>query len=72
MEAVMNDLSRKFGENVRALRNEKKWSQTRLAERSGLHWSYISRVERGVCMPRLTNVEKIARALRVQPSRLLQ
>ena len=69
---MKDEVIRQFGVNVRAVRHEKQWSQTRLAERSGLHWSYISRVERGVGNPRLINMARIAKALRVDLSRLLQ
>ncbi len=64
-------LSIKFGENVRATRNERKLSQEGLAELSGLHRTYISGVERGVRNPTLSIIIAIAKALQVEPSALL-
>lgn len=60
-----------FGENVRDLRVGMKWSQEELAERSELHRTYISGVERGIRNPTLSIIIKIALALKVPPSQLL-
>jgi transcriptional regulator with XRE-family HTH domain len=54
-----------FGERVRELRLEQKLSQEELAERAGLHRTYIGMIERAEKNITLTNIEKIANALGV-------
>ncbi|HEY8502045.1 MAG TPA: helix-turn-helix transcriptional regulator [Solirubrobacterales bacterium] len=61
----------RFGQNVRALRLEKGWTQEELAERSGLTPVQISRVERGVREVRLTTLLRLMSALETSPGRLL-
>ena len=48
---------------MKRLRKAKSWSQEELADRAGLHRTYISGVERCVRNPTITVVEKIAVAL---------
>ena len=66
------DVRRRVARNMKRLRNEKDWSQEELAERSGLHRTYISGVERGVRNPTLTVLEKIATALKVTLAELVK
>lgn len=54
---------KKFGSKIRLLRNQKKLSQEKLALKAGLHWTYISGIERGQRNISLLNIIKIARAL---------
>ncbi len=61
-----------LGRTVRKLRLRKGWSQEILAERAGLHWTYIGGIERGERNVSLANVVRIARALNVAPVRLLK
>lgn len=60
-----------FAENVARLRREKKLSQTEVANRSGIHATEVSRIERGLRDPRLSTLIRLARALEVDPNRLL-
>ena len=61
-----------FGKRVRALREAKGVSQEDLAEDAGLDRTYISSVERGKRNISLVNIELIAKALGVKPSKLLE
>lgn len=53
-----------YGKKVRLKRKQLKMSQGELAEKTGLHFTYISSVERGERNISIINVGKIARALR--------
>lgn len=53
----------KFGQTVRKHRMERGWSQEKLAERAGLHRTYVADIERGVRNVSLRNLDKIAQAL---------
>lgn len=54
-----------FGERVRHLRKSIKLSQEALAEKAGLHRTYIGNVERGEKNISLENIEILSRALGV-------
>ena len=54
-----------IGERLRELREEKKFSQGDIEERTGLLRHYVSRVENGYTVPGLETLEKLARALEV-------
>jgi transcriptional regulator with XRE-family HTH domain len=60
-----------FGSRVRARRTELGLSQESLAERAGLHWTYIGSVERGQRNIALLNILKLAGALAVDPAVLV-
>lgn len=59
---------RAFGERVRVLRAAAGLSQEQLAERSGLHRTYVSSLERGQRNVGLENILRLATALGVAPS----
>lgn len=61
-----------FGNTVRALRLKKNWTQEDLAERSGLHPTYVGGVERGERNIGFDNIIKLARALGAHPSDLFK
>ncbi len=63
---------RSFAEVLREVRQENGLSQEELADRAGLHRTYISQVERGLKSPSLRSLEQIAQALGVPPSALLR
>jgi transcriptional regulator with XRE-family HTH domain len=66
------DMKQLFGRNVRKFRELKGWSQEELADRSGLHRTYISGIERGVRNPTIEIVGEIASAFNVAPLHLLE
>lgn len=68
---IQPDLKR-FGARVRHERERLHISQEELAARAGLHRTYIGGVERGERNVGLLNLIRIARALRLPASALLQ
>ena len=69
---MSNQLSaKKLGSNVRKFREALGISQEELAERSGLHRTYVGSVERGERNVSLENIVLLARALGEAPSELL-
>jgi transcriptional regulator with XRE-family HTH domain len=62
---------KRVGANLRRAREAEGISQEELADRSGLHRTYVSGVERGVRNPTVAVLEKIAKALKVKTSSLL-
>lgn len=52
-----------FGDIVRNLRKEKGFSQEELADRAGLHRTYIGMIERGEKNIALENINKLSKAL---------
>lgn len=63
---------RVFGDRIRALRQDRGWSQERLAERAGVHRTYLSSLERGERNVSLDNIYAIAEALGVPPAELFE
>jgi transcriptional regulator with XRE-family HTH domain len=63
-------ISKRFGRAIRDRRTAARITQEELAERAGLHPTYVSMVERGVRNPTLDVAAQIARALKVKLPRL--
>jgi len=47
-------------------------SQEQVAERSGVHATEVSRIEAGKRDPRVSTVERLAKAVQVRPGQLLE
>jgi transcriptional regulator with XRE-family HTH domain len=60
-----------FGKHLRDLRLRQAMTQEALADRSGLHPTYIGGIERGERNLGLANILRLANALGVRPSALL-
>lgn len=60
-----------IGENIRREREKRGLSQTDLGRRIGLHFSQISKFERGYSAPTLHALEKIAEGLEINPGLIL-
>ena len=57
--------------SIRSLRQARGWSQELLAERAGVHRTYVGSVERGERNVAIDNICNIAWALGVEPADLL-
>lgn len=57
---------------LKALRTSKDWSQMELSRRSGVSQSFINDLEAGTKQPTLTTLKKLANALGVSVSELLE
>ncbi|MEI2640140.1 MAG: helix-turn-helix transcriptional regulator [Microthrixaceae bacterium] len=68
----LNAARQAFGERVRARRTGAGLSQEQLAEKSGLHRTYVSSLERGQRNVGLDNILRLAVALDVPPSALFE
>ena len=60
------DLLAKFGEIIRKERLKQELSQEELAFRAGLHRTYIGMIERAERNITITNINKIAKALKLR------
>lgn len=60
-----------FGRRLRQLRNDRGVTQVELAEASGLIDTYISDMERGLKVPSLTTILRLAAALRCKVADLV-
>lgn len=66
-----NQLRKIVGKNIRALRQEKEWSQEKLAGKAKLTSDYVGSLERGQVNVSLDSLSRIAKVLAVDPSTLL-
>lgn len=66
------ELAAAFGSNVRELRTERGWSQEQLAERADMHRTFVGHVERGENQVTLETLCRLATALDVRPSTLVE
>ncbi|HET7486179.1 MAG TPA: helix-turn-helix transcriptional regulator [Solirubrobacterales bacterium] len=67
----MTDIAARFAENLIVLRGRADLSQGRIAQRSGLHITEIGLLERGLRLPRLDTIVKLAGGIGVEPCVLL-
>jgi len=69
---LYKDVRRGFGLAIKNWRGKSGFSQEELAWRASLHRSYLADIERGARNPSLQTIEKLAKALKVSLSTLLQ
>ncbi len=72
MLKVMKNPLLQFGERVKKVRLEQGLSQEDLAEQAELHRNYVSQIECGRRNLSLLNILKLARALKVPASKLIE
>jgi len=64
-------LVKRIGQNVKRRRERRGWTQAELASKIGIHRISVARLEAGGKGPSWALLERLARALRVKPGRLL-
>ena len=67
----MADINKRFGIQLRILRIKKGLTQEELAFEADLHRAYIGQIERGEKNIGLENLDKLAKAFQISPSKLL-
>ena len=65
-------MTKELGKRIRTERIDKKMTQEELAERAGLHPTYIGQVERGEKSLTITSLEKIVEGLGISFSDLFE
>ncbi len=65
------EVSQIIGSTIKKLREKQELSQEELAERAGIHRTFMSHVECATRNITVYNLVKIAKALKVKPSALL-
>ena len=60
-----------LGTNLRKARERLGLTQEQVAQRSGVHSTEVSRIEGGKRDPKVSTLERLARAVEVKPGRLL-
>jgi transcriptional regulator with XRE-family HTH domain len=61
-----------FGRIIAGLRLTAGLSQEELADRAGIHRTYVSQVERGLKSPTITIFLKVSKALDTTPSKIMR
>jgi XRE family transcriptional regulator, regulator of sulfur utilization len=69
---MMHAVRRKLGMKLRTLRDKQAMTQEALAKKAGISRGYLARVETGRHEPTLTTLRKLAKALRVPVTALLE
>jgi transcriptional regulator with XRE-family HTH domain len=69
---VRHDIAKQFGQRVRKLRDERDFSQEKLAVKADIDRAFLSGIERGLENPSLFTIQAIADALEVSIGNLMK
>jgi transcriptional regulator with XRE-family HTH domain len=61
-----------LGKIILGLRQSARISQEELAERAGIHRTYVSQIERGLKSPTIVMLLKLSKALDTTPSKVMR
>jgi transcriptional regulator with XRE-family HTH domain len=70
--ASNNPLLPALGQVVRALRVEQELTQGALAEKAGIHFTWVSHIESGRVNPTISNLTRLSEGLGVKLSELIR
>lgn len=65
------NIKKELGQRIRSLRKRQGLTQEEMADKCGLHWTYIGGLERGERNPTLTTMQKVGEGLGVSVHELL-
>lgn len=65
-----SNINKRFGKLIASKRKELSLSQEDLAEKCGIHRTYIGAIERGEKSPTLSTIEKISNGLEIPINKL--
>ncbi len=68
----MDEISKKLGQNIKRIREQKKMTQGDICRALNLDRGYISSIESGKRNPTLSTLKKLADALKVSVDELLK
>jgi transcriptional regulator with XRE-family HTH domain len=66
------DIAARFGDNLKRLRKKADLSQDEVSYRASLHRTEVSQLERGLRIPRVDTVAKLAAALDADPGEFFE
>ena len=66
------DIKKKLGNRIRALREERGWSQVEMADLFAMHRGYLSELETGKRDPSLSTLQTLAEGFDISISELLR
>ena len=69
---MISDIAIRFGNAIRVIRRRERISQEELADRCGLHRTYISDIELGKRNVSLENIDRLACALNISLTGLFE
>ncbi len=72
LDALKDKLTKEIGQRVRAEREKKKLSQEELADMAGFYRTYVGHIETGTYSPSAFTLWRIAKALNIDPGKLLK
>ena len=67
----LSNLSQAIGKNLEQLRSRKGSTQSDMANKAGTNINYYAKLERGIAIPSLAMLEKLAKVLKVKSSDIL-
>lgn len=66
------DINKSFGKHLKALRNQKKWTQEKLEDVTNVAYRSIQDLESGRTLPSLITVFKLSKGFGISPLELIE